>query len=82
MPEDAETVNQVRQQGFQNINAWIGEYNEAIAGVPTSNAADLFDLHYALSGYTSIWNDMLPDSNSSISTMSLNASAPLSDMAI
>lgn len=82
MPEDAPTVNQVRQQGFQNIMTWIGEYNEAIARVPTSNAADLFDLNYALGGYTSIWNDTLPGSNTSLTTVSLNASAPLSNLAV
>ena len=81
-PEDAPTVNQVRQQGFQNIISWIGEYNEAILREPTSNAADLFDLNYALGGYTSIWNDTLPGSNTSITTVSLNASAPLSNLAV
>ena len=78
-PADAASVNEARQQGTQNIMKWIAEYKSALTAVPTSNAADLFDLNFALGGYTSIWNNTLTGSNSSRSTASLNASATMSN---
>ena len=81
-PADDPSVNVARQQGERNIISWIADFNEAIATLPTSNGADMFDLNFALGGYTSVWNDTLPGSNTSRSTASLNASAPLSNAAI
>ena len=81
-PADDPSVNEARSQGQRNIISWIADYNEAIATVPTSNGADLFDLNFALDGYLSVWNDTLPGSNTSRSTASLNASAPISNAAV
>lgn len=81
-PADAPSVAEARRQGTQNINTWIAEHNEAIASIPTSNAADLFDLDFVLGGYTSVWNDTLPGSNSSRSTASLNSTAALSNAGV
>lgn len=81
-PADDPSVNLARQQGQTNIISWIADYNEAIATLPTSNGADMFDLNFALGGYTSVWSDTLQDSNTSRNTASLNASAALTNNAI
>ena len=81
-PADDPSANEARRQGLQNIISWIADYNEAIATVPTSNGADLFDLNFALGGYLSVWNDTVPGSNTSRSTASLNSTASLSNAAI
>ena len=75
-------MTRVREQGKQNILAWIAEYNANLVNLPTSNAADLFDLNFALGGYTSIWNDTLPGSNTSRNTASLNTTATVTNEGI
>ena len=81
-PADDATANEARRQGLQNIVTWVADWNEAIATVPTSNGADLFNLDFALGGYVDVWNDTLTGSNTSRTTASMNASAPLSNAAI
>lgn len=75
---DDPSVGVTRSQGFQLIDQWTQQYNEAKQTVPLSNGADLFALSYPLGGYTEVVNDTLPGSNSLTSQSVLAASATYS----
>ncbi len=66
LPEaaDAPDVIAARNQGAAYIAQWAQEWNTAVMQIPTSNAADLFNLNYTLGGYTQVVNDTLPGSSS------------------
>ncbi|KAL0021289.1 hypothetical protein WJX79_009826 [Trebouxia sp. C0005] len=64
MPEDPPSVTAARNQGAALIAQWVKEYNSMQTQLPTSNAANMFQLKYALGGYTQVVNDTLPGSES------------------
>ena len=78
LPEDPPSVTASREEGVRLIRQWVDEYNRAKTTVPLSNAADLFELSYALGGYTDVVPDLLggqiPENQES-----LEASASLSN---
>ena len=75
VPEDLPSVLQARAQGLQNIKRWVAQHNADRTAAPMSNAADIFDLKFALGGYTSMFNDTFAGSNSSRTITGLQATA-------
>ena len=59
---DPASVTAARYQGATLINQWVDDYNAAKAKLPLSNAADMFQLEYAVGGYVSWVDDTLPGS--------------------
>lgn len=78
-PEDPPSVQAARQQGAALIAQWVQEYNTAKAQVPLSNAANLFELPYALGGYTSPVDDTLAGSTVTRNQTVLASSASYSN---
>ena len=66
LPDETDTPSMIaaRNQGAALIAQWVAEYNLAKSQVPMSNAANLFDLNYALGGYTQNVNDTFAGSGS------------------
>jgi len=62
MPEDPPSVTAARNQGAALIAQWVQEYIVMQTQLPMSNAANMFQLNYALGGYTQVVNDTLPGS--------------------
>lgn len=58
-PADPPSVIIAREQGIKLIGQWVEEYNILKTQLPLSNAADLFELSYALGEYTDVVNDTL-----------------------
>ena len=78
-PEDPPSVQAVRQQGAALISQWVQQYNTLKTQVPLSNAANLFNLSYALGGYTSPVNDTLNGSTVTRNQSVLEPSATYSN---
>ena len=57
----------------------MSEYNKAQTSVPMSNAANLFELNYALGGYTQAVNDTLTGSTTVTNQTQLASSAKYSN---
>ena len=74
-PEDPPSVTTARNQGAALIAQWVKEYNTVKTQIPLSNAANMFDLSYALGGYTQEVNDTLTGSTSVRNQQLLNSSA-------
>ncbi|DBA71820.1 TPA: hypothetical protein ACH3X2_010973 [Trebouxia sp. C0005] len=81
MPEDPPSVTAARNQGAALIAQWVKEYNSMQTQLPTSNAANMFQLKYALGGYTQVVNDTLPGSESLRNQTLLEPSAEYSNSA-
>lgn len=81
MPEDPPSVTAARNQGAALIAQWVKEYNSMQTQLPTSNAANMFQLNYALGGYTQVVNDTLPGSESLRNQTLLEPSAEYSNSA-
>lgn len=78
-PEDPPSVTAARNQGAALIAQWVKEYNTMKTQVPLSNAANMFDLSYALGGYTQEVNDTLTGSTTVRDQQLLNSSATYSN---
>ena len=70
-PGEPPSVIIARQQALQNIKQWLEQHNAQKTELPTSNAANLFDLDFALGGYTSALNYTFAGSNSRSTVASL-----------
>ncbi len=81
MPEGPPSVTAARNQGVALIAQWVEEYNVMQTQLPMSNAANMFQLNYALGGYTQIVNDTLPGSESLRNQTLLEPSAEYSNSA-
>ena len=81
MPEDPPSVTAARNQGAALIGQWVKEHNIMQTQLPMSNAANMFQLNYALGGYTQVVNDTLPGSESLRNQTSLEPSAEYSNSA-
>jgi len=78
-PADPPTLTAARNQGAALIAQWVDEYNTAKTQIPMSNAANLFDLAYALGGYTQVVNDTLSGSTTLRNQAVLESSAQRSN---
>jgi len=80
-PEDPPSVGAARDQGAALIAQWVEEYNTVKTQMPMSNAANMFDLSYALGGYTQVVNDTLSGSDTLRTQAVLEATAEYSNSA-
>lgn len=80
-PEDPPSVGVARQQGAALIAEWVNQFHQERAAYPASDAANMFNLKYALplAGYTEVVNDTFAGSNTRRNQSVLQATAEYSN---